>query len=200
MSREKTSPWLAVGVVVSLSFALSGALQLNEGKSLPVDPNFVDDPNPLARIGERNLTATDLRRAVESQMGLRREAMGVEELGDLLRSLIDEELLVQRAQALGLVDTDPSLRRALVIAMKEKVLSALPAPTAEEIEAFYGSHSEEYGRPLDEVEPRVLRDFERARRQEALDKYLADQRSKVSIERFLGSTGTEAKPESEPEP
>ena len=129
-----------------------------------------------------------------------RVANGFAPRGHVLRALIDEELLVQRAHALGLVDTDPSLRRALVIAMKEKVLSALPAPTAEEIEAFYGSHSEEYRRPLDEVEPRVLRDFERARRQEALDKYLADQRSKVSIERFLGSTGTEAKPESEPEP
>lgn len=83
----------------------------------------------LARVGERELTGADLLRALEAQQRLRRGRPSVDELADLLDDLVREELLIQRAEALGLLDTDPSLRRALVAAAQAEALRAITLPS-----------------------------------------------------------------------
>ncbi len=182
--RKLSSRWLAVGALLSLGLALSGALQPSSKGSVETVSGR-PGPQALARVGEVILTRDDLRRAVESQIGLRRDTMSTPELRELLDDLVEEELLMQRAQTLGLLDTDPALRRALVISMKEKVLASLSEPTAEEVESFFKSRPESYeGRSLDEIRPRVLRDLDRLRRQEALDRFVASLRSKTEVERF----------------
>lgn len=206
-AREARSRWLAAGALLSLGLALSGALQPSS-KGAP-DRALTREPEPpqaVARVGEIFLTQTDLRRAVESQIGLRRDTMSAQELKELLDDLVEEELLMQRAQTLGLLDTDPSLRRALVISMKDHVPARLSEPSVEQIESFYERYRDQYeGRALDEIRPRVLRDLDRLHRQEALDRFVISLRSKAKIEHFLGeppiqTDGSEAGSLGETEP
>ena len=184
--RKSSSRWLAVGALLSLGLALSGALQPSSEGTQDEAVSREPDPQDVARVGEVFLTKADLRRAVESQIAFRRDTMSEHELKELLYDLVEEELLMQRAQTLGLLDTDPALRRALVISMKEHVLASLPEPSPEQVESFYQSRQGSYGeRSLDEIRPRVLRDLDRIRRQEALDRFVTSLQSETEVERFM---------------
>lgn len=106
------------GVLIGVTF-LGLALALTG----VVEPRPRLEADVVARVGERDLRVDDLRRLLASAGALRRDEADLEDTRRLLQALVDEELLVQRAEALGLIDTDPTLRRALQAAQQESLAS-----------------------------------------------------------------------------
>lgn len=98
-------------MVVGLLLALSAA----------VEPRPKATGDVLAKVGKRDLGVDDLRRLLAADGALRRDAVSLDDARRLLQALVDEELLVQRAVALGLIDTDPTLRRALQSAQRAEL-------------------------------------------------------------------------------
>ena len=184
---------LALCAFFGLSLAMGGAFLPVEGEGESGGPSSLADGSVssqgLARVGDRTLGIDDLRRVVEAQSQLRRGSPDIAELKGLLESLVDEELLIQRAEVLGLIDTDPELRRACQAAMKERVVRTVPTPTDDELRRLYDSRPEVYGgRPFELARSKVLRDQQRQARAQALEAALEDLRRRVPMTRFDGES------------
>ena len=110
---------------------------------------------------DRGLTRGDAERLVvavtDEQVGAVRARWAAQwgreptgpELDRLLDEAVREEILYREAQRLGLDRDDPIVRRRL--AQKMTFLledrAAAPAPTAEEVEAYYAAHAGDYREP-----------------------------------------------------
>ena len=73
----------------------------------------------------------------------RRSAVSAEDRKHVLQTMIDNELLLQKAKALGLSQSHPEIRRALIQAMVNFILdnsSSTATPTDEELKAFHQKH------------------------------------------------------------
>ncbi|MDH4253203.1 MAG: SurA N-terminal domain-containing protein, partial [Gammaproteobacteria bacterium] len=98
--------WLAGGAVAGLLFAAYGLLERDAGQgALP--------PAAVARVNERVITADQLERAIA-----RLPAVPPDEADNarqwMLQRLLEDELLVQRGIALGLPESDLTVRDAIV--------------------------------------------------------------------------------------
>lgn len=109
---------------------------------------------PLAKVGDKVITLGDFAQALADMPEYERlRYQGIERRKELLRSMIDMQLLADEAKKLGL-DKDPivteELRQVLVSWMRGKLLEGLPAPGAipeSEARAFYDAHVDEYREP-----------------------------------------------------
>ncbi|MEE2679969.1 MAG: peptidylprolyl isomerase [Myxococcota bacterium] len=133
---------LALGAGVGLALAVASLL------SAPDDEHALPD-GVVARVGEVPIRADAYARLVAALASDRRTPLTSADRQRVLDRLVDEELLVQYAVALGLVQTDRRVRANLVTA----VLAALNAaadsyePSEEEIAAFYAENSGYFALP-----------------------------------------------------
>ena len=125
-----------VGLVLSMAGAHS---QRKDGSAREVLVWVNDRPITSARLGQ-------------AEKRLNRISGG--ELSDadrlsLIDLLIDEELLLQRAERLGVVEADPSVRKAIVQAAISEIVDEFIAspPGRHQLEAFYRRHRAVFERP-----------------------------------------------------
>lgn len=101
-----------------------------------------------ARVDSQLILTEDLEMAVTVLAADRSEGPTPELQHAVLDRLIDEELLVARALALGLARSDPSVRKSLVAAMIESLnaQSQASTPTDLELKALYEAEADRFNR------------------------------------------------------
>jgi hypothetical protein len=127
---------LGLGAAVGLLLALSGA--------------FVRSPhdlsgNMLARVNGKAITVQALafalaRSASETPNGRQRETLDF---------LIDQELLIQRGVEIGLLASDLTVRKAIVMAVIDTIVADVlnREPSEAELQTFYSSHQAVFALP-----------------------------------------------------
>jgi peptidyl-prolyl cis-trans isomerase C len=109
---------------------------------------------PVAKLGDRVITLGEFARALADMPEYERlRYQSIERRKELLRAMIDMQLLADEAKKLGL-DKDPIVaeeaRQVLVAWMRGRLLEGLPAPAAipeAELRAFYDAHVDDYREP-----------------------------------------------------
>lgn len=109
---------------------------------------------PVAKLGDRVITLGEFARALADMPEYERlRYQSIERRKELLRAMIDMQLLADEAKKQGL-DKDPvvteEVRQVLVAWMRGKLLEGLPAPGAipeSELRAFYDAHVDDYREP-----------------------------------------------------
>src|SRR5262249_43593601 len=129
-TKGRASMMLGVGVTVGLLLAAVGAL-------MPTTSNF--SGNIVAWVNGKAITSHDVELVLQ-RLNHDRAALP-EERREALQRLIDQELLVQRGVEIGLLESDRTVRKALVMAMIDAIVADVLAkePTEEELRAFYDS-------------------------------------------------------------
>jgi peptidyl-prolyl cis-trans isomerase C len=137
--------WWLLAVVGSVAMGAAGSARA------------VDDAAVVATIGERKVTAAEIKKALKGVPAFELAALGSTK-SDILKKYLDEaivreELLAQAAKKQGATD-DRSVRlaldKALAGALVRKEIGGLggkDAITAEEVKAYYDAHANEYKTP-----------------------------------------------------
>lgn len=122
---------LIAGAVLGLGAAMWSALGVQEAVSRYGDAIAVVDGAPIPR------SVYDT--AIEGLASAKRNPLTEAEKRETLERIVDEELLLRRALELGLAETDPPSRKALVNAMLQFSIadSAKLEPTDSELRSFY---------------------------------------------------------------
>jgi len=133
----RTDRLLLAGMVLGAVLAAYGLL-----RDTSIDPRFFSAaaaPDVAATVGGRAITLAQLDAAVALLERDRERTVSPEERRLVLERLIDEELLVQRGLALGLVESDRKLRGDLVSAVMDAATAEArtAAPAREELVAFF---------------------------------------------------------------
>lgn len=92
-----------------------------------------------ASVNDAAITRDDLTLAIEAVASDKRNEMTQADRDRILSRLIDEELLIQRGVEIGLVDSDNTVRKAIVNAMIVSILTdaAETEPTEQQLHALY---------------------------------------------------------------
>jgi len=134
--------WLAAGAAAGLLVAAIGVI--GERPS-------VDDlpPGAVARVGDALIRAEEYDRLVAGLESDRRSPVDAKLRRHVLDRMIDEELLVQRAVELGLVDVDRRVRANLTSAMIQSIVDDADEvePSARDLESFYREQAEFFTAP-----------------------------------------------------
>jgi parvulin-like peptidyl-prolyl isomerase len=144
--------------------ALAGLVLALTGARLKAHADATDDA--LVWVNDRPITSAQLTRIQQRlAAGDSRQITEVER-NSLIRLLIDEELLLQRAESLGVVQVDPGVRKAIVRAAIDGIVEDFLAEALQDqqLEQFYRRHKAVFERPP-RVAVEVLRfnDLETAR-------------------------------------
>ncbi|MCF6293330.1 MAG: peptidylprolyl isomerase [Robiginitomaculum sp.] len=121
MAEMSTSHWrklaLLFGIVAGLAMAILASLndKPQSNQKLP--------PSALVMVDDGVILQADLVRALTAVSAGRRNLLTEGDEQAILQRLIDEELLLQRAIKLGLVEAEPELRNSLVAALTREVIS-----------------------------------------------------------------------------
>jgi peptidylprolyl isomerase len=137
--RRRPVALLAAGAVAGALLALAGvAGERDEALA----------PGAVARVNGAAILAGDYERALGALARDRRAAPSEAERRRVLARLIDEELLVQRALALGLPAADRALRKRLVAAVIETAAAAAleAEPSEAELRALYAAEGGRFAR------------------------------------------------------
>jgi parvulin-like peptidyl-prolyl isomerase len=126
----------AVGIVIAVTSAIK-----------PATPGL--PAGAVAAINDRVLSEEELARAIGLLAQDKRNELTEEDRAFVLSRLIDEELLVQRGVEIGLVESDQSVRKAIVKAMMDSILldAESEKPSEEELRAFYRENQDYFARP-----------------------------------------------------
>ena len=132
---------LVLGAGLGIAAAGYGILRSASDARLPA--------GAVATVNGTAISADSFARLVEGYESDTREAASAELRGRILDRLIEEELLVQRGLALGLVESDRRVRADIVQAMiRAAVVEAeSEAPTERELAAFYAEQREHFTTP-----------------------------------------------------
>jgi hypothetical protein len=132
---------LALGAAAGLALAGLGLLERRRADGLP--------PDAAARVNGRVIARAEYERLLAALASDRRDGVGATERRHVLDRLIDEELLLERALALGLAREDPSVRKGLVRAVIDAVVSDAEThePSARALAAFFEAHRDFFTRP-----------------------------------------------------
>jgi parvulin-like peptidyl-prolyl isomerase len=144
MAARRARVLLAGGVALGIALAAVGLVR---GAAIP---GAGLAPGEVARVNGAVIRRDELERLVEALAADKRSPMRDADRARVLDRLIEEELLVQRAVEIGLVDSDPSARKALVQALIESVVADAEAeePDAGALRAFFDAHREYFGAGL----------------------------------------------------
>lgn len=162
-NKKKVSGGWGLLACLGLILALVGA-----GVSPPPEP----EGGALVWVNERPISAAQLSHAEKRLGGGRSGSLSESQRRVVLDLLIDEELLLQRAETLGILDSAPGVRKAIVqAAINEIVEDFLSRPFDEQVlEQFYLRHSAVFEHPGRRAVA-ALRFDNRAAAQRAADAY-----------------------------
>jgi hypothetical protein len=108
---------LALGTALGIAMAGGGLVQ---SARLPGRALAAGD---VARVNDVPIRAESLERLVAGLAADKRSPVTEADRARVLDRLIEEELLVQRAQEVGLVESEPGVRKALVSALLDSVVA-----------------------------------------------------------------------------
>ena len=113
-------------------------------------PSFADNHNMLVSINQQPITLQQLNFASQRLTGTPADTLTPEQKNTIVSLLMDEELLLQRAELLGIAGTDPGVRKALARAViNQAVANVFTQPISpEQLEAFYRDHQTLFVQPL----------------------------------------------------
>lgn len=140
MSASLSRTLLALGALAGAALAAYGIVAPGAAPKLPADA--------IALVNGVAISRADFERARAGVAADRREPLGAGEQRQVLDRLIDEELMLQRAVAMGLYRSDLRTRGALVsalIAAAEADGDEAPASDAE-LRAHYEAHHTRFER------------------------------------------------------
>ena len=127
---------LALGAAVGITLAATGALSpLDErGRSLP--------SGALVRVNDTLITEEEYARSLDLLATDKRNELTDADRRHVLKRLIEQELLIQRGVEIGLVSSDPSVRKAIAAAMIQSVIGPVASLQfdREELEKFYAEN------------------------------------------------------------
>lgn len=136
MAETASTPRLAqyllvVGAALGLGVAMWSALGVNEAVSKYGDAIAVVDGVPIPRAVYDT--------AIEGLASAKRNTLTDSEKREALERIVDEELLLRRALELGLAESDPASRKALVNAMLQFSIADASKlePSDDELQRFY---------------------------------------------------------------
>lgn len=140
---RKARTWLIIASLGGGLLAASGTLDRRD-----FNPDTLPE-TVVARINTRNLPLDDYARAVEGLASDKRNPLTNEDRLYILNRLIDEELLIQRGIKIGLLDSDPTVRKAISAAMIESVVTEASTvkPTTVELKTFYDENKAFFMQP-----------------------------------------------------
>ncbi len=136
-------PWLLLaGAAVGLALSAWGLLE-NRGE------RHVLSAETAAIVGDRVIRRVDYERMLAGVERDRRGPIDDATRRHVLERMIDEELLVQQALALGLAAADRRVRGELVSGLVDSVVSEADAeaPTTADVEQYYRESAELFARP-----------------------------------------------------
>jgi hypothetical protein len=132
---------LLAGAAVGIGLAAVGLVR---GGELPAG---LVASGEIARVNGAPILRAELERVVDALAADKRGPLEEADRARALERLIEEELLVQRGVEIGLLDSEPGVRKALVQALVYSVVaeaeSEEPDPAA--LRAFYDEHREYFG-------------------------------------------------------
>ena len=136
-SREKSSGGLSLvllglGTVLGIVLAASGAFS-------PATELAGASGGVIAQVNQRPVRTDTYERARALVATDKRNPMSDADRAHVLRRLIEEELLIQRGETIGLVDLDPTVRKSIVAAMIQSIVaeSESEKPDLEGLRSYY---------------------------------------------------------------
>jgi len=131
-SKRRSQLLLGVGAFAGL--AIAAASIVGDGANATELPS-----GAVARVGGALIRVEEYRRLVAGLESDRREPVDAKLRRHVLERMIDEELLVQRAVELGLVDVDRRVRADLTTSMIQSIVDDAEEhePTERELARFY---------------------------------------------------------------
>lgn len=142
MEERGRARWLLVaGCTAGIALA---ALGLVRGASLPAEALASGE---AARVNGVPIRSAVLERAVGALAADKREPLAAADRARALDRLVEEELLVQRALEIGLAQSEPSVRGALVQAMVDSVVAEVESrePDPAQLRRFYEENRSYFG-------------------------------------------------------
>lgn len=114
-SRGRSLILLGLGAVLGIGLAASGALS----------PAAIDDlgAGSIARVNDRTIPTDVYELARDRLAADKRNPMTDEDRQHILRRLVEEELLIQRGEAIGLIASEPSVRKAIAASMIQSIVA-----------------------------------------------------------------------------
>ena len=106
--------------------------------------------NVLVSVNQQPITVQQLNFAAQRITGSSAEKLNTEQKNTIVKLLIDEELLLQRAELLGIASADPGIRKALARAVISRTVTEfLDRPIDEQqLHTFYLEHRALFSQPL----------------------------------------------------
>ena len=106
--------------------------------------------NVLVSVNQQPITLQQLNFAAQRITGSSAEKLNTEQKNTIVKLLIDEELLLQRAELLGIASADPGIRKALARAVISRTVTEfLDRPIDDQqLHTFYLEHRALFFQPL----------------------------------------------------
>ena len=142
LNKSLTSPAIGLGAALcGLLIALISALG--------IDDQVATSDAWIAQINGIKIPASEYDRAlIAMQDGVKR-SLTEQDRQKALQVLIDEELLLQEAEAIGLLRSDPVIRKNLIQAMIKASTSFSEAePNEQQLKKFYSQHQSLFISPM----------------------------------------------------
>jgi hypothetical protein len=108
-----------------------------------------NSPNPVALVNQQPIAVKEADILSQQLLKLRFDQLNSEQQQSVMQILIDQELLLQRAEKLDLLSTDPGLRKAAVASAIDEVVTDFLAqpPTETLLQQFYLNQSSVFETP-----------------------------------------------------
>jgi len=154
--------------------------------------------NVLVSVNQQPITVQQLNFAAQRLTGSSADTLDTDQKNTIVNLLIDEELLLQRAELLGIASADPGIRKALARAVISRtVIEFLDRPIDEQqLHTFYLEHRALFSQPLRlELQAYQFEHLEQAQQAFASAEIPAEQRSLLPasalpahmLRRYLGN-------------
>ncbi len=131
---------LAIGAIFGAVLAATGLLE-KVTTSLP--------SQLLAQVNENNISKKDYLGYLELLARDKRNPMREQDRRHVLNRLIEEQLLIAKGLELGLPSSDPTVRKSIISAMIQSVISdsATVEPEDQTLVAFYQQNADYFAKP-----------------------------------------------------
>ena len=147
MNSASSPPWVRLlylaGIIGGLGLAAASALTGGRSAQTALPPGA------MVRVNDAVIARADLVRAIKAVSAGKRKPLNEADKAAILQRLIEEELLVQRALAQGLAQSDPVLRASLANAVTRDVIARSRARPVSPVRLrdFYFRNKARFARP-----------------------------------------------------